>query len=348
VELITILMSLLDTLKLKFGAKKPAANSSAGFSSESQCPHEAEVLTYSEGSLSNRRRSELERHLSSCDDCRSLLTWLAKFDATIESPAPLSEDVIRKQTARIFAFIENDEAKRSAASSAAPRRETAQKERRGFYISYPQLATAALLICAMGAAGIYWLTLSQSSEKAAMQQLASAMKEERRSATRISGGIEHSPYISTRDASASDDLPLKQALVRLSFAESETAPAEARQALARVHLAFENRDHAEKALAILERLRAGGAQSPEVLNDLGVAQFQLEIYGDAIANFNTALEQKPDYFEALFNKALAEERAGREAEARRDWRQFINSSNDPEWKAEAESHLNLLSAPPNQ
>jgi tetratricopeptide (TPR) repeat protein len=341
-------MTFFDSLNLKFGVKKPEANSSAGFSSEPQCPHEAEILTYSEGSLSNRRRSKLEHHFSSCDNCRSLLALLAKFnDATIESPVPLSEDAIIKQTTRIFAFIENDESKRSALTSAAPVREQARKKRAGFYVSYPQLATAALLMCAIGAGGIYWLTLG-SPEKAAMQQLASSMKDERRSATRISGGIEHSPYISTRDASASDDLPLKQALIKLKFAESETAPAEARQALARVHLAFEKPDHAQQALTILEQLAAGNAVSAEIMNDLGVAQFQLANYDDSIANFDKALEQKPDYFEALFNRALAEEGAGRDADARRDWRQFINSSNDPEWKAEAESHLNLLPASPNQ
>ena len=84
------------------------------------------------------------------------------------------------------------------------------------------------------------------------------------------------------------------------------------------------------------------------MNDLGVAQFQLANYKEAIENFGKALGQKPDYPEALFNKALAEERAGRHEDAKRDWQQFINQSSDPSWKREAADHLDLLLTSSNQ
>lgn len=341
-------MSLIDSFFQLFGAKRQESDSIPDLASEPQCPHEAEILSYSEGKLSHQRRAQLEGHFGSCDNCCSLLVLLARFENEMsEKPAPLSEDALKKQTARVLAYIENDD-KPTVPASQTVRRERALRRREGFFISYPQLATVSLLFCSICAVGVYLLIREQKPEAAGMQQLAVAMKEERRSHMRISGGMDYSPYMATRGDNESDDLQLKLALSKLEFAKDASAPAEARQALARAHLAFENRDHAKQAREILEQLVAGGVRSPEVLNDLGIAQSQLDGYEESIENFSKALEQKPDYSEALFNRALAEERAGRQEDAKRDWQQFINQSSDPKWKQEAANRLKLLSNSSNQ
>jgi tetratricopeptide (TPR) repeat protein len=131
-------------------------------------------------------------------------------------------------------------------------------------------------------------------------------------------------------------------------AEKPNATVEDRQTLARVYLARETSEYAGKALAIIDQLLAGGVRTPELLNDKGVALFQLDKYDDAIALFGEALAKSPSYNEALFNRALVEEHAGRNEDARRDWKQFISESSDEKWKTEAQSRLNSLDGPGNR
>jgi tetratricopeptide (TPR) repeat protein len=94
----------------------------------------------------------------------------------------------------------------------------------------------------------------------------------------------------------------------------------------------------------LKNLVATGNQSPEILNDLGVAQFQLQNYDEAIASFSKALEKSPDYTEALFNRALAEQEDDRIEAAKQDWQRFIHLSSDQDWKTEAQGKLNMLNS----
>lgn len=332
-------MSLMDSLQRLMGG-----NNRDGQRPELLCPDEAEILRYSEAQLATRRRAELTRHFAACGDCRELLVFRARFQAEpVDTPDALSQEAVRHQTARILTLIENDERKRRARASAAGQRGLVARERKGFFISYPQLAALALVVFTFVAGSIYWLTRSETPETVAMQAIALSTKDERRSVARVSGGLAYSPYRPTRGAADTDDLQLQRALNNLKFAESESAPLSARQTLARAHLAFARPEHAAQALAILNQLVARGRQSPELFNDLGVAEFQLERDNEAIANFNRALEQAPTYAEALFNRALAATRAKRYAEAQRDWQQFLNTSSDANWKAEAERHLSSLS-----
>jgi len=111
---------------------------------------------------------------------------------------------------------------------------------------------------------------------------------------------------------------------------------------ARVCLARGNPQEAKRALEILDQLAARGVETPLALNDMGVAHFQLADYEAAIGYFSKALDKSPGYGEALFNKALAEERDRRFQDAKRDWRLFIDLPTDESWKAEAKKHLESL------
>ena len=332
-------MSFIDSIYNMFGGQKAGP----------QCPLEAEILAYSEGNLQGRERAKLERHFITCNDCRDLLVLLAQLnDKPLESPGPLAESEVRNQTAKILNFIEADE--RKLAETGGRITKPVSREREGVFISYSQLATAVLFICAVGLGIFYLSSRNEKPETAAMRQLAKAQKGERRNEMRLSGNLAHSPYTSFRGASESDDyqLTLKRALNKLKFAENEGAPAEARQSLARVHLAFEEPGHARSALEILKQLVARGVETPEVFNDIGVAQLQLANYGESIESFSKALEKSPSYGVALFNKALAEERAGHKEDAKRDWQQFIDLPSDSNWKSEAEERLRSLSTSANQ
>jgi tetratricopeptide (TPR) repeat protein len=344
-------MSLFDPVYRLVGKAGGDPVLKPDFSPAPFCPDEAEILSYLEGKNSALGRAELESHFAGCSDCRELLVLFVKtpdvlaesYDSSLDS---LSDDGVKKQTARIIAFIENDELRHGQPARKQPRHAEGAKKREGIYVSYPMLASLALIVCAIAAGSVFWITRDHSFQ-AGMDALKLATKDKRRTPARISGGLAYSPYAVTRGEEDSDELQFARAFSKLkNAAEDNSASPEVRLALARVHLALGKRDEAKKALSILKQLVDGGNQSAEVLNDLGVAQFQLENYDDAISTFTTALEKSPDFTEALFNRALAREQSGHTEEARQDWQQFINTSSDAKWKAEAEKSLmNLPSSP---
>jgi tetratricopeptide (TPR) repeat protein len=345
-------MSLFDSLYRLVGRSGPLPDPKPDFSLGPLCPDEAEIFFYMERRTSSRRRAELENHFAACSDCRELMAlFITVPDEKIEgddtSLAPLSSDGVKKQTARVIAFIENDERKLNRPRSKRTAYTEGARKREGIYIPYPVLAPVAIIICAIVAGAMFWLIRDQRPE-AAMDALRLAVKDERRTPARISGGLAYSPYPVTRGEEDSERLQFERALSKLRYAEDESAPAEARLALARVHLALGTPAEARHALTILEQLAARGNQSAEVFNDLGVAHFQTENYGEAIANFSKALEKLPGYTEALFNRALAYERSNQVGAAKQDWEQFIRLTTDEKWKAEAERSLDLLESSSNE
>src|SRR5207253_9547025 len=271
-----------------------------------------------------------------------LLVVLARFpEAELAELPPPSSAEVQQQTARVLQMIEASEGRKAAPATG---KETDLARHHGWAYRLRMPLAAGLVICAVIVGGIYLMTRSQPASDAARQSLAQAMKDERRSAARFSGGFDYSPYVATRGSNDSPDIHRNRALGELRAAESADASTELRQMLARAHLAFDRPEHARQAQTILAALRARGVETAELFNDLGVAQFQLQSYDAAIASFSRALEISPAYGEALFNRALAYESAARDSEARRDWQQFLGSATDAKWKAEAERHLAALSS----
>jgi tetratricopeptide (TPR) repeat protein len=298
------------------------------------CPGEADVLAYSENRLSRFNRSRFEHHFAGCYDCRELLAFLGR--ESVEVGAQLADKAASEQTHRVLDYIQRDERQRSKPAHQ-PRAAA------GFHISYPRLASVGLVIAAIAVASVLLFTMKEAPADAAMEALRLAVKDARHIQTRVSGGLEYSSYSMTRGSDRNDDdLQFSRALSKLRSAEQENAPASDRIVLARVYLARGTREDASRALTILTQLAARGVETPEALNDTGVAQFQLDNYDDAIAYFSRALAKSPGYDEALFNRALAQERAHRDVDARQDWQHFIAQSPDDKWKAEARTHLNSL------
>jgi tetratricopeptide (TPR) repeat protein len=304
------------------------------------CPDEAEVLGYLESRLSALSRARLERHFANCDDCRELLVVSGRRSA--ETPAPLADETVREQTSKVLSLIYSDELNRNK-----PKRRLRMFP--GLDVSRLRFGAAALTICAIATIAIVSLNREPRPEVAAMKALALAVKNERQTEAQISGGLAYSQYNPNRGVQANgDDLQFSLAISELKSAEQETAPVNDRLVLARVYLARGAREDVKHALTILDQVATRGVESAEALNDTGVAHFELGNYEDAISYFRTALTKSPNYYEALFNKALAEERTGNKEQARQDWEQFINKSSDENWKSEARKHLNSLTGVSNQ
>lgn len=309
------------------------------------CPNEADVLAYFESRLSLRNRGHLEQHFAGCDDCRELLVALGRESA--DTHMPLSDEALREQTSKVLSLIHSDELNRG---KPEPRK---QEHKRptfpGFDVPYLRLAGAALIICTIAIIAVVLLSNGQKPAEAAMQALALVVKDGRHTEARVSGGLVYSRYSVMRGAETNDDeLRLSSAISKLSFADQDTAAANDKLVLARVYLTRGTPDDLRHARTLLGQLATRGVETAEVLNDLGVAQFELNSYEDAIVYFTNALGKLPTYYEALFNRALAEERAHHNDQARQDWERFIDQSSDDNWKSEARMHLNSLNGVSNR
>lgn len=315
-------MRISDVLYRLIGRKRPV------------CPHEAEILAYSENRLSPNTRGRLERHFEGCDDCREVLAFLGR---EVDKGVPVSEEAASERAARVLGQVRNYEAG-SRIEESRPRVGTTPG------ISFPRLATAGLMVCAIVGVGVYFAISSRSQQQdAAMEALRLAVKDKRSTPLRISGEIEYSAYSVTRGGDRdTGDVQFSRALLKLKSAEEESAPALDRLVLARIYLARGSLNDAKRALQILEQLASRGFETAESLNDTGVAHFQLQDTKAAIEYFSRALAKMPGYNEALFNRAVAQQSANRIADARRDWEQFLSQSKDEKWNAEARNRLRTL------
>jgi tetratricopeptide (TPR) repeat protein len=316
-------MRISDSLARLIGAVDP------------NCPDEDALFAYFENNVPPDKRARFERHFAGCADCRELLALVAR--ESDNTTAPLTEAAVTEQTNRVLGYIRADE--------RIPR-EPIQKARSagGFYISYPRLASAGLVMCVIAIAAIFLLTSTPKPADAAMDALKLAVKDARYTEARVSGGLAYSTYASTRGGGSNDDdMNFNRAIDKLKPAEQENGSLNDKLVLARVYLARGKHGDAKHALVILNQLAARGVETREALNDTGVAELQLDHYDAAIEYFSRALAKSPILGEALFNRALAEERAHSDSDAARDWREFIDQSPDDNWKIEARSHLKSLS-----
>jgi len=314
-------MRISDVLYSLIGVNRPS------------CPHESDILAYSENRLSTIARSRLESHIAGCEDCREVLVFMGR---EIEKPAPVSAESVSAQTAKVLASIRAYEIgtpmpQNRRTMSAAPR------------ISFARFATVGLVMCAVLSAGIFLVMNNGSRPDAAMEALRLAVKEKRFTPLRVSGNFEYSVYSAKRgDDRDNTELQFTRALLKLKPAEAETAPASHRLLLACIYLSRGKLEDSKRALEILKQVEAQGVETAESLNDTGVAYFQLQDNSTAIDYFSRSLARSPGYIEALFNRAVAEQGANRLADAKRDWEQFLVQSKDERWNAEAGKRLKAL------
>jgi tetratricopeptide (TPR) repeat protein len=310
--------------------------------SSSRCEDETAVLDYLSGKLDDDEHLKMESHLVNCENCRELVVAAATCR---RQKGEMSDAAAYNQLDQIKHYMADDA--RKTVPSIARARES--RPRRGFYLNYPQLAAAALVVCALGLGAVFVITSDQPRDLMALERLELAVKDGRRTAGWLSAVSEHSTYSATRGPQERDDLPFDRAKSAVAGAEAPDARPEDKMALAQIWVATGNRTDIIKALTVFRQFSTQTSLSAKTLaalhNDAGVGEMALENIEAAIEHFDKSLAFVPGVPRTLFNKAYALQRAKKYPEARSAWQEFLNSAAGENWKAEARSYLQQLEVP---
>src|SRR5262249_28975091 len=243
----------------------------------------------------------------------------------------MSPEMIAGQVEKIVQYAAEDDKRRKAAVAASGR-----GRRTGLYFSYPQLAAAALIVCAMGLAPVF-ITTNDRVADLALQDFGQVQHTYgRRTVGWVSAFKDHADWSEgsrggegnnseAAVAGAKVELAVSNAVSKLKSADNDNAPTADRLALAQIRLASGSLEGARKALNVLEPLShklTNQKALAEVYNDIGVAQLQLRQTADALNSFNQALAASPNMQQAIFNRGLAFRQEGRFAEMKQSLDEF--------------------------
>ncbi len=243
---------------------------------------------------------------------------------------------------------------RSRANSVSEKSESARSIFDIFGSFQFQLAAGAavVLICV----GLVWFfTLRNGGENAAMASLNKAFENERPHVTRIAG-FDYAPAIERRSGSTRtvNDVELRRAELLILDAVSGGENAETLAALGRLQLA---KGEYDKAVATFSKLKDTGAADAQALSDLGAAYIgladhaaddgsRLKLNAQAVEALDAAIAADPKLPEPRFNRAIALGRLGLRDQQIAAWRDYLEIDGDSQWANEARSRLAALEAEP--
>ncbi|MCG3158958.1 MAG: hypothetical protein DKINENOH_05606 [bacterium] len=305
-------------------ATKPGESVREGPDLSSSCLSEAQMLSYLEDTLEPQEKLQVETHLSSCRDCFELFSTVLEYalqPPTTEEQAagPSSRDSLAglpppfvPQTPRLFSYWR------------------------------PLLAAAAALLVLFAGVPQYrqWQSRKTVAETRTLlnQQDRITSREE----LRLSGNLEYDEFTTVMGPEQSAPLPAMQEKLQRAL-QSDPKNHQAEQLLGRFHLrVLKDTAQAEVHFRRAHALAPGEAA---VLNDLGVLAWCRGDYEQALDWFTQALQQKPEFVEAQFNKANLLQMQGQTEQARQEWqnyRKLASREQDTDWPAVASDRENQL------
>jgi tetratricopeptide (TPR) repeat protein len=206
------------------------------------------------------------------------------------------------------------------------------------------LAAAAMLIVAVNV----WGPFGSNADRRALDRLVTAVGTARTFDPRLTGGFAYAPVRGA--VRGSNDTPQLSPDIRIAIAEIEKQNA-ARPVAASAALISGD---ANRAIDILEAASKNALNDARIFSDLSAAYLvragqrtdnarDLQM---ALANANRALEIERLMPEALFNRALALQMLGQNADARTAWQSFLTIDDRSGWADEARVRLRILSTQP--
>lgn len=294
-----------------------------------QCRHHDVIAEYALGDMSDEDRASVEAHIVECSDCRGLLASYIRFISAPETPDEAAFlDNITPQTAEKARRLFKDHFKSRSIPAGSSWRPT--------FAMAASIAAIALLV-----AFVVWnLAPSYDAQLASGNKaLQSAVSTARPTVYRLTG-FAYSPPVAVRGAAPEGQATqLAAAAATLASIVEQHPTAEARHILGKALIL-----QAQYADAVEELERANAAQpdSAAILTDLAVARAGQGTLVPAVEDLNRALEVAPKFPEAIFNRALVNERLGRYPAAKSDWEVFLTIDATSEWATEARQRLSAL------
>jgi tetratricopeptide (TPR) repeat protein len=267
-------------------------------------------------------------HASGCDACGALLH-------------ALTEDFSPEMTeAEARALGELDSAQPAWQRQMAHK--LALAPRRGRVIPMPVrtwLARAAALIVGVGAG---WFGWEQWIAGAPARLIAEAYTQQRPFEYRIPGA-EYAAVRPQSRGSVRRSAALLEAQAKIAR-ELEKDPESVRLLELRARSEMLGWDP-EAAIATLRRALARKPGDADLMADLGMAyalraeaQNRPDDYRSAMDYLGRAVHAKPDFAEAIFNRAVVYQRMFLYDEAAREWRRYLDLDRSGAWREEAERH----------
>jgi CHAT domain-containing protein len=249
------------------------------------------------------------------------------------------------------------------AARATPRRQIIQPRFVPWYRSIPApLTIAAIGLIVIGVGFVIWKVVFRESEvDRGLVALSAAYRLERPIEARISQ-MNYAPYVVTRGPGDErvDQDQLRLAELTLLNALSKNPTPAVHYTLGKVYLAKKQFDQAIKEF---DAALNGGAKSAQLYSDLGAAYLELgkfdlhkgpanapsagggkgmEELAASMEDLTKALELNPNLLEALFNRALCNERLTLYAQAESDWQEYLKKDSTSQWAEEARRNLQEL------
>lgn len=276
----------------------------------SPCPDPATLAEFIDGTLDQGARSQLETHLAQCDACYE------NFAEAIRTVDDCHEA--------------------DSAQEASPR---------GWYLAAAGIA--ATLVCVLGAVA-YWQ--NHESADGPLERLVAAVGTNRFIEARMSApfawGSRPSPL---RGGAERPNSAVQRAAIDLQEAAAAARTSVTDQRAALGYLAVGNVQEAVPLLENAVRLAPAREEARVDLSAALLARWSADgVVHDAtraLGEAEAALQLRPDYAPALFNKALALEALGMTEAARRAWQAYLDSDGTSPWATEAHERLQKLYEP---
>lgn len=212
-------------------------------------------------------------------------------------------------------------------------------------------AAAGVLAALLVGAYFGWNYLANSDYSEGLASLNKAYSRERPLQSRI-GGMDYAPYERLRGPNGSvvDKLALGSAEIEITKNAAANSTSQNLLLLGRLHLTKKEFDEAANQLEAARKLDPKNVQT---LNDLGVAymersvlatdrRLQLEDLDRSTTCFEQALQLDAQFLPALFNRALALEKANLPGQAKQAWEEYRKADPNSKWSEEAEEKLKKL------
>lgn len=313
------------------------------------------LAAYLDHRLTEAERSDVERHLAGCDECRELIVESFRASAVLDEQGIAAVGEVAQDPVEMI--DPQDAAGRQAAAAMPDVRVRSLEQdprwrRRVWTVGGGLLAAAAVFVLIVRLDPEWYRVMRGGTPGVAPlhERLVEAVGERRYVEPRLTGGFAYGPVPSVTRSAATPRrrVPpdIEVAILEIeAAAETDTSPALV-HALGVAKLMAGDLDG---AISVLDTLAGAEAVRPRVLADLSAAYLaRSRDRGDpadvprAIDAARRAVTADASLAEGWFNLALAREAAGERDQAREAWTRYLAVDKTSPWRAEAQRHL----APP--